>query len=216
MKLLRLFPRSAEALALLGAICTFAPLHAADTAAPAVKFGDATPLQWSERLAQSEMKRLGTSLEAGGSNPRARWDYSPGVLALALVRLGERTGNDAYTQFGTRAVASHVKADGTIPGYKEADYNIDNIPPGKVLLAALARGEKNAAYTTAVRTLRDQMAHQPRTSEGGFWHKQRYPNQMWLDGLYMASPFRRRGPADRPHGPPRLRRRHRPLLACVG
>jgi len=45
------------------------------------------------------MKRLGTSLEAGGSDSRARWDYSPGVLALALVRLGDRTGNDAYTQF---------------------------------------------------------------------------------------------------------------------
>jgi unsaturated rhamnogalacturonyl hydrolase len=197
MKLLRLLPGSSAAIALLGAVCAFAPIHAAEAATPArrepvasaVMFDGATPLQWSERLAQSEMKRLGTSLEAGGSNPRARWDYSPGVLALALVRLGERTGNDAYTQFGTRAVASHVKADGTIPGYKEADYNIDNIPPGKVLLAALARGEKKDAYTTAVRTLRDQMAHQPRTSEGGFWHKQRYPNQMWLDGLYMASPF---------------------------
>jgi unsaturated rhamnogalacturonyl hydrolase len=33
------------------------------------------------------------------------------------------------------------------------------------------------------------LVHQPRTPSGGFWHKQRYPNQMWLDGLYMAEPF---------------------------
>jgi unsaturated rhamnogalacturonyl hydrolase len=171
-------PRSAEA-------ATVAP--AAGRATP--QFDDDTPLHWSERLAQSEMKRLGTALESGGSDPQARWDYAPGVLALALIRLGERTGNHAYTRFGTRAVASHVNADGTIKGYKEEDYNIDNLPPGKVLLAALARGEKNTAYTTAVRVLRDQMTRHPRTSEGGFWHKKRYPHQMWLDGLYMASPF---------------------------
>ncbi len=158
-------------------------------AEPPPKFDGATPLAWSRRLADSEIQRLGTSLEAGGTNPKARWDYSPSVLALALVRLGAATGNHAYVQFGTRAVASHVNADGTIRGYKLEDYNIDNIPPGKVLLAALARGEKNEAWTKAVRTLRTQMATHPRTNEGGFWHKQRYPHQMWLDGLYMASPF---------------------------
>jgi unsaturated rhamnogalacturonyl hydrolase len=155
------------------------------------RFDGATPLAWSRRLADSEMKRIGAGFEAGGTmNGRpARWDYSPGVLALGLVRLGETTGEPAYIQFGTRTVGSHVNADGSIQGYKAADYNIDNIPPGKVLLAALARGEKNEAYTKAVQTLRAQMATHPRTSEGGFWHKKRYPHQMWLDGLYMASPF---------------------------
>ena len=41
----------------------------------------------------------------------------------------------------------------------------------------------------AIATLHEQMQKQPRTSDGGFWHKQRYPYQMWLDGLFMASPF---------------------------
>ena len=172
---------------LLG-IATLGVVSLGATAAEAPQqFNGATPLAWSERLAQSEMKRLGHSLEAGQG--KARWDYSPGVLALSLVRLGERTGNPDYTQFGTRAVASHVNADGTIQGYKLEDYSVDNIPPGKVLLAALARGESNEAYVKAVQTLRQQMATHPRTSEGGFWHKKRYPHQMWLDGLYMVSPF---------------------------
>lgn len=168
----------------LGAVSLAGPARAAP---PPAAFDGQTPLAWSRQLADSEMKRLGPSLEAGQG--QARWDYSPGVLALALVRLGAATGDDAYTGFGTRAVASHVAADGTIQGYKLEDYNIDNIPPGKVLLAALDRGVKDEAWTRAVQTLRAQMATHPRTSEGGFWHKKRYPHQMWLDGLYMASPF---------------------------
>ncbi len=174
MKLLRLLP--------------FVLTTALSASETPTTFDGATPLQWSERLATSEMQRFGHTLEAGGA-PRARWSYSPGVLALALVRLGETTGKPDYIAFGTRAVASHVNPDGTIQDYSEADYNIDNIPPGKVLLAALARGEKNPAWVKAAETLRGQMARQPRTTEGGFWHKQRYPHQMWLDGLYMASPF---------------------------
>ena len=165
------------------------PLSLPAAGEPPATFAGATPLEWSQRLADSEMKRLGNSLEAGGSNPKARWDYSPGVFALGLVRLGEAVHREDYLRFGTRAVASHVNPDGTIRGYKAEDFNIDNIPPGKVLLAALARGEPNEAWTQAVRALRAQMAAHPRTSEGGFWHKQRYPHQMWLDGLYMASPF---------------------------
>ncbi len=152
-------------------------------------FGGSSPLEWSERMADSEMARLGTSLEAGGSSPASRWDYSPGVLALAMVRLGEAAHRDAYVQFGTRAVASHVSEDGAIQGYVLDEYALDDIEPGKVLLAALDRGVVNEAYARAVRALQGQLSTQPRTSEGAYWHKRRYPNQIWLDGLYMAAPF---------------------------
>jgi unsaturated rhamnogalacturonyl hydrolase len=177
---MKAFPVLALLLALV------APLGAAD--APR-SFAGATALEWSERLAQSEVKRLGNTLESGGT-ATARWDYAPSVLALSLVRLGEQQKNDALVQFGTRAVASHVNPDGTIKqGFTLSEYNIDSITPGRVLLAALDRGGQNDGYTKAVRALRAQMAAQPRTADGGFWHKQRYPEQMWLDGLYMASPF---------------------------
>ena len=48
---------------------------------------------------------------------------------------------------------------------------------------------KDPRYEKVIHTLRDQLESQPRTADGGFWHKKRYPWQMWLDGLYMASPF---------------------------
>ncbi len=38
-------------------------------------------------------------------------------------------------------------------------------------------------------TIWKQIGEQPRTKEGGFQHKDVYPNQMWLDGLYMAQPY---------------------------
>src|SRR6478609_1854240 len=90
--------------------CT-AATFAGEAAPAAPKIAGATPLEWSQKLADSEMKRIGSGFESGGSNPRARWDYTPGVLALSLVRLGEVTGNTAYTEWGTRVVGTHVNPD---------------------------------------------------------------------------------------------------------
>ncbi|MBS1563361.1 MAG: glycoside hydrolase family 88 protein, partial [Bacteroidetes bacterium] len=66
--------------------------------------------------------------------------------------------------------------------------NIDNICNGRVLLS-LYRVTGDEKYFKAASTLREQIKGQPRTKEGGFWHKKRYPYQMWLDGLYMGEPF---------------------------
>lgn len=152
-------------------------------------FGGPTPLEWSRRMADSEMIRLGVSPGTANPIPAARWDYIRGLLAFAMVRLGEEARDDAYVRLGTRMMTSCVNADGTIQGYALEDFSLDNIQPGNVLLMALDRGAANDAAEKAVGTLRRQMALQSRTREGGFWYKKRYPNQMWLDGLYMASPF---------------------------
>jgi unsaturated rhamnogalacturonyl hydrolase len=82
-----------------------------------------------------------------------------------------------------------IDAQGNIGGgYSMADYNIDRINPGKPLFLLYAK-TKDEKYRRAIETLRQQMREHPRTSEGGFWHKKRYPHQMWLDGLYMGAPF---------------------------
>src|SRR6185437_3780683 len=81
-----------------------------------------------------------------------------------------------------------IQDDGTIRTYKTEDYNLDNVLCGRILLSLYKVTEKEKYYKAAL-TLRDQLRQQPRTSDGGFWHKQIYPNQMWLDGLYMAEPF---------------------------
>lgn len=164
-----------------------APAVAADQPVPA--FGGATPLEWSVRLAQSEMARKGDTMFHGGSRPRANWNYTTSLFGLSLLKLADRTGNPAFATYGAQTAESFVQPDGSIATYKMEDYNIDMIPPGKVLLYRWDQGVHDAKFKTALETLRTQMQRHPRTSEGGFWHKQRYPYQMWLDGLFMASPF---------------------------
>ncbi|MBI5382935.1 MAG: glycoside hydrolase family 88 protein [Opitutae bacterium] len=173
---------------LLGILCFFTFCTRSVEPAPAgEKFGDATPLEWSQRMARSEMARRGTTLNFGGA-PKARWDYTSSLLALSLIKLAERTGDTAMRDYAEMIVSSYIAPDGTIRTYKLEDYNIDMIPPGKVVLLMIERtGEER--YRKAAETLRRQLATHPRTSEGGFWHKQRYPHQMWLDGIFMGAPF---------------------------
>lgn len=165
------------------ALCTLA----AAVAAPVEKFGDATPLEWSARLAHSEMTRRGDTLFYDGA-PKARWDYTTALFGLSLVKLGDRTGDKATTEFGFRTSESYLAADGSIHTYDAAEANIDMIPPGRLLLLRYDRTH-DEKLRPAIELLRHQLEHQPRTSDGGFWHKQRYPYQMWLDGLFMGSPF---------------------------
>jgi len=146
-----------------------------------------SPLGWSRRLARDEMARTGNSLEFGAT-PKSRWDYTASLFALSVWTLGQQTGDKVMTDYASRAVGSFVQADGSIAGYKLDEYNIDQVNPGKMLLRLCTPGA-DPRYATAARLLRDQMRTHPRTSEGGFWHKKRYPDQMWLDGLYMATPF---------------------------
>lgn len=161
---------------------------ATPSAAPIQKFGDATPLEWSVRLARSEMARQGERMFLD-ANPKAKWSYTAPLVGLSLMRLSTETGDPSYEAYGVRTATSFIGADGTIAGYRKDEFNIDLIAPGKVLVLAWEKGDHSPALRTAIETLRDQMRSHPRTSEGGFWHKQRYPHQMWLDGLFMGAPF---------------------------
>ncbi len=180
---------SATALALACAAQSFAaPVSSAAKAAePVETFAGATPLEWSARLARSEFDRQAGALEAGAT-PRSRWDYTSGLFAFSVQQLAAQTGDTALLASGDRIVTSFVGADGAIATYSFDDFNIDMVTPGRALLEVYAR-QPEPRYRTALDTLRRQLAQQPRTSQGGFWHKLRYPQQMWLDGLYMGSPF---------------------------
>jgi unsaturated rhamnogalacturonyl hydrolase len=138
-------------------------------------------------MADSEMKR--------NPDPRLldfreapKWEYTNGLICSAFIKVFEKTSDSSYFNYVKFYADSMIMDDATILTYKKTDYNIDRVNPGKFLmeLYKLTGTEK---YKMAVDTLRDQMRNHPRTSEGGFWHKQRYPHQMWLDGLYMGSPF---------------------------
>ena len=146
-----------------------------------------TPLQWSIRMADAEIDRLGDRL-VWTENGKAKWDYTAGLFTLSLLKLNEALPNPRYVKFAESTIRSFITSNGTIRLYKPEEYQLDHINPGKTVLA-LYRLTGEERYKKAADLLRTQFDTQPRTSDGGFWHKQRYPHQMWLDGLYMGAPF---------------------------
>jgi unsaturated rhamnogalacturonyl hydrolase len=163
-----------------------AAVRAAD-APVADQFKGSSPLQWSVRMADSEMRRLDDRL-AWSKKGHAKWDYTAGLFTLSLLKLNQYAPNAAYVEFAKKAIGSFITPDGDIRGYKRDDFNIDNVNAGKTVLA-LWQLTGQERYRKAAELLRSQLNDHPRTSEGGFWHKKRYPSQMWLDGLYMGAPF---------------------------
>ncbi|MDU0201837.1 glycoside hydrolase family 88/105 protein [Paenibacillus sp. MAH-36] len=117
-----------------------------------------------------------------------QWGYVAGMALAAIDKLGDWTGEAKYHDFVKRHMDVFIQEDGSIRGYKLNDYNLDHINKGKNLFR-LWRETGEAKYEAAARLLITQLVGQPRTSEGGFWHKKIYPYQMWLDGLYMSSPY---------------------------
>lgn len=139
------------------------------------------------KMADSEIKHF-TEPWTVDFNPKPVWNYTQGLIAHAMILLWKENGNDTYYNYAKLYADKMIDVNGDISGYQFKDYNIDAVNSGKFLFYIYEK-TKDERYLKAINHLRDQLKTQPRTSEGGFWHKQRYPNQMWLDGLYMGSPF---------------------------
>jgi len=142
---------------------------------------------YSVRMADSEMKRMPESWMTDFAK-KPKWDYCNGLELGAILKVWKLTLDPKYFNYVKSYTDTIIAPDGTITGYKLEDYNIDKLNSGKMLfdLYAVTKEEK---LKKAMDLLRSQMLTHPRTTEGGFWHKKIYTNQMWLDGLYMASPY---------------------------
>lgn len=143
--------------------------------------------EYAEKMAKTVMTIWKDSLLMEEGKP-VKWAYDEGVVLEGIANIWKRTGNGDYFKFVQKSMDFFVTKEGAIRRYKQADYNIDNIKNGRSLLL-LYKTTKSEKYYKAATLLREQLSLQPRTKEGGFWHKKIYPYQMWLDGLYMGEPF---------------------------
>jgi unsaturated rhamnogalacturonyl hydrolase len=139
------------------------------------------------KMAESEMKQFPEPW-AVDFNPKPVWNYTQGLVAQSMLMIWKESKDEAFFNYAKSYADKLIDASGNISGYKAEEYNLDCMNSGKFLFELYDR-TKDERYRKTIILLRNQLKTQPRTSEGGFWHKQRYPNQMWLDGLYMASPF---------------------------
>ena len=146
-----------------------------------------TDLPWSQRMGETIMHDFPEIWRTEEADA-IKWSYTKGLLADAFIALWKETDDGRYFDYAKAWADTMINDEGVIYGYKMEDYNIDNINPGKLLFELYAQ-TRDPRYEIALHKLRQQLILHPRTESGGFWHKQRYPHQMWLDGLYMGAPF---------------------------
>lgn len=144
-------------------------------------------LKWSERMALSIIKRAPKAWQID-NNEKPKWDYKLGLVTMSFEQLYKKTNKQVYANYVNEYGETVINSSGEIMNYKLEDYNIDNVNAGKILFDLYKRTKDNR-YLIAMQTLRKQLETHPRTNSGGFWHKKIYPYQMWLDGLYMGTPF---------------------------
>src|SRR5512135_1534374 len=118
---------------------------------------------WSSLMAEAAIARY--------TPAAAKWHYEHGLLLKAIEQVWHATGQIKYWHFIKDTLDPFVAADGSIRTYRPDEYNLDQINPGKMLLT-LWQATGDERYRAAVRLLRQQLQHQPRTPSGGFWHKQ--------------------------------------------
>ena len=144
-------------------------------------------LKWSERTAITILNKYPKAWQIDGTE-KPKWDYKMGLVLSGFEKLYQKTKDKKYLNYIKEYADEMIDADGNIIKYDIKEYNIDCANPGK-LLFNLYDVTKEERYLKVIQQLRAQLETQPRTPSGGFWHKQIYPNQMWIDGLYMAEPF---------------------------
>lgn len=146
-----------------------------------------THLKWSERMALSIMKRHPQAYQID-EKTEPKWDYVHGLVLTSFEKLYQKTNDKKYYDYIKNYADATIDDKGVIKSYKFENYNIDMVVAGNILFH-LYETTKDERYFTVMQLLRKQLQEQPRTASGGFWHKKVYPNQMWLDGLYMGEPF---------------------------
>jgi unsaturated rhamnogalacturonyl hydrolase len=144
-------------------------------------------LKWSDKMALTLMKRHPQSYMIDDSKA-PKWDYVHGLVLHSFGELYKKNPDPRYAAYAKGYTDILIQNDGSIKTYELEKYNIDMIVAGR-LLFNLYETTKENRYLIAMQTLKKQLEEQPRTNSGGFWHKKIYPNQMWLDGLYMGEPF---------------------------
>lgn len=141
-----------------------------------------------ELIERSTLDAPAWNIEAKRGNGKSLWNYVDGCMIMAILEYYDITKDKKYLEFADAYIGHRVNEDGTIEGFKIDAFNIDSVNAGKTLfhLYDLTGKEK---YRKAIDLIYKQVLLQPRTKEGSFWHKLIYPQQVWLDGLYMGQPF---------------------------
>ena len=139
-------------------------------------------------IEQSSPEYTAWNIERARDGVPTNWNYIDGCMITALLAMADISGDERYFDFARHFIDAFVGEDGSICTFRPERHTLDDINEGRVLFPLYARTGLDK-YRLGAQTLKRALDDQPRTAEGSFWHKQIYPNQVWLDGIYMAMPF---------------------------
>lgn len=145
--------------------------------------------QYMDRLiAEGSPQNPVWNIEFIRQKKKPSFNYIDGCMMISLINLYKKTGEEKYFDFVKNYIDFFLTDDGDILYYDKEEYNLDNVNEGRVFFD-LYEKTGDEKYKKAAYKLFNQLIDQPRTKEGNFWHKKIYPNQVWLDGLFMAQVF---------------------------
>ena len=148
------------------------------------KKSGSTEQKWSVRMANTVMTQADSLTKYVAGNPK--WAYDVAFLGMAIDRLGSL--DPKYSKYMETWVDYFVHPDGSVTDYRLKEYNLDRIFPGRNVMTVYRRNP-DPKYKLALDNFIEQLKTHPKTNSGGYWHKQIYPWQMWLDGIFMGSTF---------------------------
>ncbi len=140
-----------------------------------------TSLQYAEQSLATMMR-----INAEDLPPKGRFHYHQGVFLRGMQMIYEITNDEKYFDYIKRWVDSVIDENGNVKCMQKDE--LDDIQAGN-LLYFLYDKTNDERYMTAIKALIGLLENWKKNEKGGFWHKDRHPDQMWLDGIYMASPF---------------------------
>ncbi|MDO4300414.1 MAG: glycoside hydrolase family 88 protein [Clostridia bacterium] len=185
---------------IMNVTCTASTLNnSTDTSADSLRFSKTELL--IEQMLQEDGPENG-SLWNMESTTAFKWSYINGCMASAMMQLYNIKGDERYKIFADNYMSPFIStSNNSTRGYivptnfKISNYTLDDLNSGKALIELIASGTENEAkYTNAVsdtlytKVLKSMLSNKI-TAEGNLWHKNAYPYQVWLDGIYMETPF---------------------------
>ncbi len=150
---------------------------------------------YSEWMTASEMTRVKQPYYLDFTDPKkhpnGKWSYVMGIEMEGMLDTWLAYQNPEIEKYLKLYPEKMIDAQGNVTGYKQSDYNLDNVRTARFILRMnrLFPESKTPGTVKALNTIFQQLEKQPRTKEGVWWHKEIYHWQVWLDGIYMGLPF---------------------------
>lgn len=117
-----------------------------------------------------------------------RWHYIESCILKAYMDSFKQNNKMEYYNFVKKFIDKLYDEKDNISFINTKYYSVDQVRMALVLFD-LYEKEKNYKYKKVLDLFYSQLKSYPRTHSKSFWHKENYPNQIWLDGLYMIQPF---------------------------